>query len=257
MDNILANVLKNASNQMMAQMHTCLPGVVVSYDYTKQKASVKPSIKRKYKDGRVDSLPVIVSVPVVWPRSSNASMTFPVNKGDGVLLVFSERALELWLTQGGETEPGDTRKYDLTDAIAIPGLYPFSTPSLAENNTDVLIKYNSTTVRITASGDVNVDTPTNVNINAGNDITMTAGNNIAMSAANNLTMTANLIGSSATGITSSITGGGGGTVSIDGPVETTSTIDSNGDITAGTVSLQNHVHSGVQAGGSNSGPPVS
>jgi len=247
MDSVLTNVLKTATNQMMAQMHTCLPGIVVSYDYTKQKASVKPLIKKKYRDGRVDSLPVIVNVPVVWPRSSNASMTFPVNKGDYVMLLFAERAMELWLTQGGETEPGDTRKYDLTDAIAVPGLYPFSVPSLAENNTDLLIKYNSTTIRITQSGDVNIDTPTNVNINAGNNIAMTAGSQI--------TMAAPLIGMSANGVTATINGGGN--VSIDGPIVTTNTIDTAGDITAGTVSLQTHVHSGVQAGGSNTGQPVS
>jgi len=256
MDNILSDVLNVAFKSMMNNMHTCMPGRIESYDHTIQKASVLPLIKKSYKDGKSQSLPVVVSVPVVWPRSSNASMTFPVNKGDYVLLLFSERAMENWLALGGQQIPGDTRKFDLTDAIAIPGLYPFNVASLSENNTDVLIKYNSTTVRITASGDVNIDTPTNVNINAGNDITMTAGNNIAMSATNNLTMTANLIGTSATGITSTITGGGGGNVSIDGPVVTTSTIDSDGDITAGTISLQSHVHSGVQSGGSNTGTPV-
>jgi phage baseplate assembly protein gpV len=246
MDNLLTDVLQLAFKNMMNNMHTCLPGEVKKYDHTIQKATVLPLIKKNYKDGKSQSLPLIVNVPVIWPRSSNASMTFPVNAGDGVLLLFSERALENWLALGGEQIPGDARKFDLTDAIAIPGLYPFSTPSLSENNTDVLIKYNSTTVRITQSGDVNIDTPTNVNINAGNNIAMTAGSQI--------TMAAPLIGMSANGVTATINGGGN--VSIDGPVVTTDTIDTPGDITSGGISLQTHVHSGVQSGGSNTGGPV-
>lgn len=246
MDNILTDVLNAAFKNMMNNMHTCMPGRVESYDFTKQKASVLPLIKKSYKDGKSQSLPVVVSVPVVWPRSSNASMTFPVNKGDYVLLLFSERAMENWLALGGEQIPGDSRKYDLTDAIAIPGLYPFNVSSLAENNTDVLIKYNSTTVRITQSGDVNIDTPTNVNINAGN--------NIAMSAGSQITMAAPLIGMTANGVAATINGGGN--VSIDGPIVTTDTIDTPGDVTSGGISLQTHVHSGVQTGGGNTGGPV-
>jgi phage baseplate assembly protein gpV len=67
-------------------------------------------------------------------------------------------------------------------------------------------------------------------------------------------MAAPLIGMSANGVTATINGGGN--VSIDGPVVTTDTIDTPGDITSGGISLQTHVHSGVQSGGSNTGGPV-
>lgn len=49
----------------------------------------------------------------------------------------------------------------------------------------------------------------------------------------------------------SISGGtGGATATFQGTIQTT------GDIVAGTISLQNHVHSGVQGGDSNTGAPV-
>jgi hypothetical protein len=148
----LQSLLSAAINNGLNGIHTCLPGTVISYDFSIQRATVRPSIKRQYKDGRVDAMPDIVSVPLMWPRAGGASLTFPVRPGDGVLLVFSERALEDWLTKGGQQPPGDPRKFDLTDAIAIPGLNPFTIPSLAENNDDVHLVYGGASVTIKPDG---------------------------------------------------------------------------------------------------------
>ena len=141
-------MLRSAIDGRLEGIHTSLPGRIESYDYKTQKASVKPLVKRVYRDGRTESLPVIDAVPVVFPRSGGASLTFPVKRGDGVLLVFAERALENWLTSGGEQEPGDPRRFDLTDAIAVPGLIPFTEGSKAQNNSDVLLTYNGASLKI-------------------------------------------------------------------------------------------------------------
>lgn len=137
----LTELLRLAVESGLSDIHTCLPGTVESYDFATQKASVKPSIKKAYRDGETASMPVIEGVPVVFPRSGGASLTFPVESGDGVLLLFSERSLENWLQQGGEQEPGDPRRMDLSDAIAIPGLYSFAEDGPAANNTDVQLQY--------------------------------------------------------------------------------------------------------------------
>ncbi len=114
----------------LSNLHTCLPGRVEKYDPETQKADVKPLLKRKFKDNTEIELPVIVNVPVVFPRSGGGSLTFPVVKGDGVLLLFSERSLDRWLSAGGDVAPDDRRKFDLSDAIAIPGLNPFTMNNL-------------------------------------------------------------------------------------------------------------------------------
>ena len=146
-------ILKSAFDSYIAgSIHTALPGQVETYDYQLQKASVKPLLKKHYLDGEELSLPVIVNVPVIFPRSGGASLTFPVNKGDYVLIIFIERALENWLSLGGEVAPGDRRKFDLSDAIAIPGLYPFTDVGPAENNADVLLKFNAAKFRIDSTG---------------------------------------------------------------------------------------------------------
>ena len=55
----------------------------------------------------------------MFPQSKNVTIAWPIKKGDGCLLVFSEQALDYWM-YGKET---DTKlKFDLTNAIAIPNL---------------------------------------------------------------------------------------------------------------------------------------
>lgn len=62
-------------------------------------------------------------------------------------------------------------------------------------------------------------------------------------------------------VTGAPAGGGGSAVitgsiqQIDGDYTTTGNIHSDGDTTAGSVSLKNHTHGGVQAGGSNTSTP--
>lgn len=140
MNDTMSGAIEQAIKVRFNNVHTALPGQIEKYDYSTQKADVKPLIKKKYVDGTIESLPVIANVPVVWPGGTNSSLTFPLKRGDGVLLIFAERAIGDWLAEGGDAEPEDPRKFDLTDAIAIPGLYPFNRTSQAENNSDVKLQ---------------------------------------------------------------------------------------------------------------------
>lgn len=110
-------------------MRVSMPGRVEAYDATTQKADVQPLVKRRYTDAagveQVERLPVVPSVPVIFPGAGEYSITFPVDIGDVVLLVFADSSLDLWLARGGEVDPEDTRSHALTDAVAIPGLRPF------------------------------------------------------------------------------------------------------------------------------------
>lgn len=148
----LPAALDAAIERHLSQIHTAMPGRIEKYDWELQKASVKPLIKKQYMDGREASLPLIVNVPVMFMRTDNFSFTYPINEGDLVLVLFTERSMELYLKDGGEQLPGDRRKFDLSDGIAIPGLYPFSEQSKATNNDDVLIKFKEATLRITGEG---------------------------------------------------------------------------------------------------------
>lgn len=148
----LLEALQNVIDVTFEDIHTALPGRFESYDYTKQKASVKPLIKKVYLDDEVLDLPVIASVPVVFPRTTTSGVTFPINKNDKCLLIFSERSLQNWALSGRDSSPGDPRRYALTDAVAIPGLFSFAETNLASNNTDLEIHHKGFKIVITPEG---------------------------------------------------------------------------------------------------------
>jgi hypothetical protein len=111
---------------MLRRVNTSLPGRIESYNPATGKAEVQPLLREVYADGEELTLPRISNVPVVFHRTADASITLPLAKGDGVLLLFCQRSLDTWLSTGGIAKPDDVRMHSLTDAIAIPGLLPFS-----------------------------------------------------------------------------------------------------------------------------------
>lgn len=156
-DNGLVTAIENVIWSVLANANVCMPGKVESYSFSDQKANIQPLIKRKYKDGSVDSYPVLTNVPVVWLRTARSGFVFPLKKGDGVLIVFIQRSTERWRSSTGEeVEPADSRKFDLSDAVAIPGLYSLKQENIAENNDDLLIKHEGTKVRIKKNGQVEI-----------------------------------------------------------------------------------------------------
>lgn len=123
-----SDVLDARFDAALLDLHTALPGVVKSYDATKQVADIQPTIKRIDRDENgakvVLDPPVISSVPIVWPRAGGYFLTFPLAPGDSVLLVFCESDLGAWLDSGAVAHPGDEGRHTLSGAVAIPGLFP-------------------------------------------------------------------------------------------------------------------------------------
>jgi len=143
-------------SNILEDFHTCMPGRVESYDFKTQKATVKPLIKKVYNDGDILIVPVLPNVPVIFPRTTKSGITFPVNTGDKVLLLFTERALENWYLTGEDSTPGDKRKYSLSDSVCIPGLFSFNENNLASNNDDLEIHHNGFKITITKDGKISI-----------------------------------------------------------------------------------------------------
>lgn len=126
----LEELLTLAINSFLEDVHTGLPGRVDEYFPETQKANIKPLIKRRiiHEDGSelLEELPVIPDVPIAFDRTGKFFITFPVAKGDLVRLHFLERSIDNYLSGiGDDTDPDEFRRHDLSDAIAVPGLYPF------------------------------------------------------------------------------------------------------------------------------------
>lgn len=130
-------ILKFAISQSLSDVRVALPGIVTAYNSTTQRCTAKPTIPDSRIDpelGRVtEKLKPITEVPVIFPGNKHHRTTWPVEVGDGVLLVFASSSLDAWLASSVETaDDQDDRHHHLTDAIAIPGLYskaPTTAPS--------------------------------------------------------------------------------------------------------------------------------
>lgn len=147
----LAQVLKDAIEARLVNLHVSMPARVVSYNASKQTAEVQPEIKRIFRTNESAEIPVIVNVPVAWPRANKAYIHMPLKAGDQVMLVFSERSLDEWKQNGGSVRPKELRKHDLTDAWAVPGGYPFSN-TVNANDKDLTIVHDKSIFTLKANG---------------------------------------------------------------------------------------------------------
>ncbi len=156
--------LLNLISTVLSDVHTSMPGTIVSYDPATRRAVVRPALSKQLADGRVLPAPEVVSVPVIFPTGSGglAGMTFPVASGDGVMLHFSERSLEAWHTAGGPI-PDDPRSFDLSDAVAVPGLnHGGATPAAHPEN--MVLHFGAASIAFTPAGGCIITAPAGITL---------------------------------------------------------------------------------------------
>ncbi|PZQ49761.1 MAG: phage baseplate protein [Rhodovulum sulfidophilum] len=226
----LAALLEQSYRNQQRGVHTALPGVIRAYDAAQQRASVQPALSRNLSTGAVEALPVLEDVPVIWPRSGGAHMTFPVKEGDGCLLIFTERSLDEWKARGGAGEaPLDPRQHALSDAVALMGFVHFG--GGGGPGDAIEIHLGSCTITI-GEGSVTVDAPS-VTVNA-NSVEVNAPESQFNG---NVAISGNL--------------GVVGDMNSRGPLNITGPSVSHNGKNIGA----NHTHSGVQTGGGSTGAP--
>jgi hypothetical protein len=108
---------------------TTLPGIVQSYDASTQRATVRPALRRPVPtiipgQYRMETLPDVPDVLVLWPRAGSNSWNEEVPVGTGVLLVFCQFDPTLFFATGEVSDPADVRSHALAHAVAILGAAP-------------------------------------------------------------------------------------------------------------------------------------
>lgn len=111
-------------NSKLEDVHTAMPGKIVKYDEDNKIADVLPLLSKITIKNVEVPLPVIPGVPVIFPSGKSFELSWEVQKGDGVLLVFSEAALGAWVNSDGtkQISPESKHRFSETDAMAIVGL---------------------------------------------------------------------------------------------------------------------------------------
>ncbi|WP_312974028.1 Gp138 family membrane-puncturing spike protein [Atlantibacter sp.] len=227
------------AENLSTQLRVAMPGIIQSFDPDAVTCTVLPAIRGiiPTQDGTDPSdLPMLVDVPVIFPRGGGCTMTFPVKPGDECLLVFSDRCIDFWWQNGGVQEPVDPRQHDLSDAFAIIGpqsqakkISGISTSAAQFRSDDgsTYFEINPATkkIKLVAPGGFDVISPEST---FSAKVTITGL----------LTWMGGMVGSLASGTAAKITGA----------IEFLGTLKSNGkDIS------DQHTHNGVQSGSGNSG----
>ncbi|GJL36020.1 hypothetical protein TUM17576_28400 [Enterobacter hormaechei] len=223
--------------KVFSTLKVAMPGVIESFDPGSVTVSVRPAIKG-YDGGTEDDgwieLPLLVDVPVIFPRGGGCTLTFPVKAGDECLLIFGDRCIDFWWQNGGIQKPVDLRMHDLSDAFAIVGpqsqahkISGISTSATQWRTDDgsAYFELNPTTkkIKIVAPGGLEVITPE-------------ADFSAKVTVHGLLTWMGGMVGSVVSGVASTITGA----------VEFIGSVKANGKAIDDT-----HTHGGVQRGGSN------
>jgi hypothetical protein len=221
--------LRLALENSQSQIWTAMPAIVQAVNLTAQTLSVQPSIQgvTSNPDGSTQAvnMPLLVDVPIVWPRAGGFALTFPVAVGDEVLVVFASRCIDAWWQGGGVGAPAEARMHDLSDGFAI--LAPTSQPKRFSNvsSTNVQLRdtAGTTYVEITPDGKARVVGASSIDVTAP---------------------TINLTGASAVNITAP-------TIAMNGQVT-----QASGSFSIGGIVFGSHKHTGVQSGPSNTGGPT-
>lgn len=214
-----------------------MPGIIQSFSASAVTATVQIAIKGVVHtpDGKAQfvNMPLLVDVPVHFPRGGNCTLTFPVAKGDECLVVFAARCIDSWWQSGGVQVPMEPRIHDLSDGFAFVGFFSQATKISSISTATAQLRSNdgSTYVEVDPAGKI-------VNVVAPGGMTLT-------------TPTVTI-----TGIINVQNVQGAPTAStISGSMTASGTITGTTDVIGGGKSLKTHTHGGVTTGSGNTGAP--
>ncbi|MBI6182673.1 translation initiation factor IF-2 [Serratia proteamaculans] len=237
-------VLKAVADSVSSGLRVAMPGIIQSFDAYAVTATIQPAVKASVRqpDGTVASvaLPLLVDVPVEFPRGGGVTLTFPIKPGDECVVEFADRCIDYWWQNGGVQEPVDPRQHHLADAFARVGPQSQAKKISGISTTTAQLRTDDGAAFIEldpSSHAVTVTTPGKLTASAqgGTEI-----NSPEIVLNGNVTINGNL---------SQGMGDGGGTATMLGPVNVTN------DVNAGGISLQTHKHGGVETGGGQTGGP--
>lgn len=254
------------------RIRVAMPGIIQSFDEVKQTVSVKLAIRERLsfwgKPFEDLEIPILDSVPIFMPRAGNFILTMPIKVGDECLVIFTDTCYDEWWVSSGVGNQLDNRRHDLSDGIAILGIWSqpkvisnYSTDSAVLRNLDddcyVEVKDSEinivapTKITVTSQGDVEVNS-INATVNASQKVEVVAQEvDVTASVSAQIQAPEATIQASQINLNGNVNAGGGvNPVQISGgAIEITGgsvTLSGNTQI-EGRIFL-NHTHSGVEPG---------
>lgn len=209
------------------EMYSCLPCKVLAVNggglAPVGTANIQPLIQQQTATGEMVPYPVIYNAPYFRLQGGENAIVIDPSPGDIGFAVFSSRDISGVKRTRGDSATASLRKFSLSDAIYVNGILN-STPKQ-------YIYYSSSGITVYSPTAINLTAPT---------VTITADQQVTVDTPL-LTITGQMTQTGAKG---------SGATTYGGITNTGGTISSNG------ITLETHVHGGVQSGGSTTSEPV-
>jgi hypothetical protein len=115
----LKSAINNLAQSAVDDIRISIPGKIVSYDSSKNTASVKFCVGRKMIGGQTVPLPTIENVPILFTGNDQVEIIFKPEAGDEVLIYFSDVDVSGWVYREREGDPESIRKFNINDCFAV------------------------------------------------------------------------------------------------------------------------------------------
>ena len=167
--------MKNLILDIVRDVHTAVPGKIVTFDPDKCEATIQPTAKYRKPDGGLIDYPKIFEVPVYFPQSTaqKVSIVHHIKPGDECLILMLEQALDQWRTGA---ESATELHFDMQNAVAIPGLFARPNPLVrrAHDNESIIIQREGSFIEMFGSGAMDIHAMGAMTITSATSITMIA-----------------------------------------------------------------------------------
>lgn len=120
----LYSTLKSLKKEVFIDINCVKPARIISYDPTKNTASVQIAFAQLMPNERAVQYQPLVDCPVITLQGGGIGARFPITPGDECLVFFADRCIDVWYENGAVSPqpPPDTRAHDLSDGFVLVGV---------------------------------------------------------------------------------------------------------------------------------------
>lgn len=171
----LAVALLEALDGRQALIWTAMPATVIDFNPDARTASLQVTVQAlATNQNGVETwldLPPLLDCPVLFPGGKGLSLTFPLDPGDEVLVLFASRCIDNWWQSGGIQRQAELRMHDLSDGFCFP--QPLSLPNatarapVSMDAAELRNAAGTTKIRLMNNGDIEAITPSAAKVQAG------------------------------------------------------------------------------------------
>lgn len=149
---LLSTYVRNQTERRERQIQTAFPAKVLDWSSDTNTVRLEPQFTETWvtpdDETQHEYVPdgdaYIDNVPVLFPRSGDWSITFPIETGSFGLVICTKYSLDAFRNQGNRRDPGDLRRFTMSGAVFHPvNLHP---------NASTLSSIPSTTMELSKGG---------------------------------------------------------------------------------------------------------